>query len=441
MNLISKILEYKYRVITLDGDITYAGGMISGGSSNKMGISSYKTKLIDSKKRLDDVIKLLDKKNNEMNDVINDINNINDKLSISVSELFKLNSIKDSKLNIVKDEENRLNIIKSDINSLNNKDNKIDDQINDLMNKLNELNIEKNKIEAYISDQNNKKDSLKEKLEIEEENVSNANSEYKKNATRLNEVSNNIGRINAKLDNLLLYLNEEYNMTYEYTKDNYELVGDESVIRSKVRKLKQEIKSLGEVNVGSIKEYERLSERYNFLTSQKQDLEISMNDLYKIIDDMDNIMKDRFKDTFDKVKDEFSKVFKIMFQGGSGKLVLTDPEDYLNTGIDMIISPPGKKINNTQSLSGGEKSLTAICLLFAILNVSVVPFIILDEVEAALDEVNVDLFGEYLNTKKNDSQYILVTHKKRMMEYADILYGITMQNAGISKVVGVKLEQ
>ena len=137
---------------------------------------------------------------------------------------------------------------------------------------------------------------------------------------------------------------------------------------------------------------------------------------------------------------EWDKKVADSFKGGTGKLVLTDENDYLNTGIDLIVIPPGKKINNTQSLSGGEKALTAICLLFAILNVTPVPFIVLDEVEAALDETNVDLFGEYLNKKKEESQYILITHKKRMMEYADVLYGITMQNAGISKVVGVKLE-
>ena len=207
-----------------------------------------------------------------------------------------------------------------------------------------------------------------------------------------------------------------------------------------VQKLKHEIRSLGEVNIGSIKEYERLSTRYNFLMKQKEDIESSITGLLDIISDMDNIMIDKFKNTFNKIKEEFSKVFKIMFQGGNGSLELTDPNDYLNTGIEMIVIPPGKKLNNTQSLSGGEKSLTAICLLFAILNVSPVPFIILDEVEAALDEANVDLFGEYLNKKKNDSQYILITHKKRMMEYADVLYGITMQNAGISKVVGVELQ-
>ena len=132
---------------------------------------------------------------------------------------------------------------------------------------------------------------------------------------------------------------------------------------------------------------------------------------------------------------------KLYLEGGTGKLELTNPDDYLNTGIDIIAVPPGKKLNNTQALSGGEKSLTAICLLFAILNVSTVPFIILDEVEAALDEVNVDMFGEYLSTKKKDSQFILITHKKRMMEYADTLYGITMQELGVSKIVGVRLEE
>ena len=239
---------------------------------------------------------------------------------------------------------------------------------------------------------------------------------------------------------LLLYLNEEYNLTYEYAKENYDLDIEVNLVRSKVNKLKHDIKALGEVNTGSIKEFERLNTRYEFLISQRKDLELSMSNLLEIITDMDNIMVEKFKTTFEKVSNEFSKVFKIMFQGGTGKLELTDPNDYLNTGIDMIIVPPGKKIHNTQSLSGGEKSLTAICLLFAILNVSPVPFIILDEVEAALDEVNVDLFGEFLNKKKLESQYVLITHKKRMMEYADVLYGITMQNAGISKVVGVKLE-
>ena len=147
------------------------------------------------------------------------------------------------------------------------------------------------------------------------------------------------------------------------------------------------------------------------------------------------------KDAFEKIQIEFSNVFKKMFKGGTGKLVLTDPDNILETGIEIIAEPPGKKLNNIALLSGGEKTLTAISLLFAILNVYPVPFCILDEVEAALDEANVDTFGKYLLSQKDKSEFILITHKKRTMEYADTLYGITMQEQGVSKVVSVKLEE
>ena len=163
---------------------------------------------------------------------------------------------------------------------------------------------------------------------------------------------------------------------------------------------------LGNVNLGSIEEYDRLSTRYNFLLEQKNDLESSSENLKQVICEMDEIMKEK-----------------------------------LETGIDIIAEPPGKKLNNIALLSGGEKTLTAISLLFAILNVKPVPFCILDEVEAALDEANVDTFGAYLQSKKDVSEFILITHKKRTMEYADTLYGITMQESGVSKIVSVELDQ
>lgn len=441
MNLIAKILDYKYRVVSLDGSIIYAGGSISGGSIYKSNTINLKDELNDNINKLNDInikIEELEKDISKLNEEIEILNN---NLTNNTKELINNNAIKESKINILDEKELKLKTLKNDIDGLTNvNENKLDKKIDDIMNKLNNLLMEKEKKEQHISELKDKKEDINNKLKELEDEVCKANSEYRSLSNRLNVVSTDLGKINVKLDNLLLYLNEEYNLTYEYALINYPLEIEENLVRDKVKKLKHEIKLLGEVNVGSIKEYERLSERYEFLTNQKQDLELSMNNLYEIISEMDNIMVDKFKNTFDKVSEEFSKVFKIMFNGGVGKLELTDKNDYLNTGIDMIIIPPGKKINNTQSLSGGEKSLTAICLLFAILNVSPVPFIILDEVEAALDETNVDLFGEYLNKKKSDSQYILITHKKRMMEYADVLYGITMQNAGISKIVGVKLE-
>ena len=441
MNLIAKIMEYKYRVVALDGSIIYAGGSISGGIIKKSTNINLKSELENNKLNLEKVNEKIDSLNKELASITSDAEIINDKLNKSAVELINLNSTKTSQINILESKEESLKIVKNDLNGITNlKKNNLDAELEKIMQKENNLTIEKEKLEKDLTDLKNKKIDLNNELQELEDKTNKANQEYRSISNELNNVSVNVGKLNVKLDNLLLTLNEEYNMTYEYAKENYELDIDENLARSKVHKLKSEIKSLGEVNTGSIAEYERVSSRYEFLTSQKEDLEVSMNSLKEIISDMDNIMEEKFITTFNKVSEEFSKVFKIMFQGGTGKLELTDPSDYLNTGIEMIIIPPGKKIHNTQSLSGGEKSLTAICLLFAILNVSPVPFIVLDEVEAALDEVNVDLFGEYLNKKKMDSQYILITHKKRMMEYADVLYGITMQNAGISKVVGVKLE-
>ena len=441
MNNIAKIIDYKYRVVSLDGSIIYSGGIISGGVNKKNTNINLKKDLEECQSKLDNVRKRINNLKEELNNIDNDYNIINNNLNNINLELVQLNTAKESKLNNVNDLDNKLNVIRNDIMGLSNlKENVIDDALNNIMERLNKLTIEKEKMEDDIESLKEKKNDYNNELDNLEKENSKVNSEYKIISNSLNSTSVEVGKLNVKLDSLLLTLNEEYSMTYEYAKDNYDLDIDSDITRKMVNKLKNDIKSLGEVNTGSISEYERINTRYEFLVNQKNDLEISMQNLHNIINDMDNIMVEKFKDTFTKVSDEFSKVFKIMFQGGTGKLVLTDPNDYLNTGIDMIVIPPGKKIHNTQSLSGGEKSLTAICLLFAILNVSTVPFIVLDEVEAALDEANVDLFGEYLNKKKLDSQYILITHKKRMMEYADVLYGITMQNAGISKVVGVELE-
>ena len=159
------------------------------------------------------------------------------------------------------------------------------------------------------------------------------------------------------------------------------------------------------------------------------------------MNEMDDVMKEEFANTFELIKVEFQKVFRELFKGGKADLKLTNPEDLLNTGVEIVASPPGKKLTTISLLSGGEKTLTAISLLFAILNVRLVPFCIFDEVEAALDEANVAGFGEYLSNYKDKTQFLIITHKKKTMEYANTLYGITMQESGVSKLVSVKLEQ
>ena len=284
------------------------------------------------------------------------------------------------------------------------------------------------------------KNNLVDEINVLEKKQKEDNTSYNLVNNELKDKEVNCAKLEVKLDNLLEMLTEEYNLTYEYASVSYNLDMSVDLAREKVKALKKELESLGNVNLGSIDEYERISKRYDFLNNQKCDLENSSNELKDIIKQMDDIMIDKFKNTFDKIKDEFSNIFKLMFKGGTGELKLSNPDDLLNTGIDIIAVPPGKKINSPISLSGGEKALTAICLLFAMLKVKPSPFVILDEAEAALDEVNVDMFGKYLVREKENSQFIVITHKKRMMEYADCLYGITMQESGVSKIVSAVLE-
>lgn len=246
--------------------------------------------------------------------------------------------------------------------------------------------------------------------------------------------------MDVRLDNLLNTLSSSYNMTYDFARENYKLEVDKDTARSMVSDMKSKINSLGEVNVLSIEEYDRVNERYNFLTSQKDDLLNAKDTLLNIIDEMDEVMKSKFVTTFNSINIEFGKVFKNLFKGGNAYLVLTDPDNILESGVEIKACPPGKKLQSISLLSGGEKTFTAISLLFAILNIKSVPFCIFDEVEAALDDANVESFGSYLNSYKDKTQFILITHKKKTMEFADILYGITMQESGISKLVSVKLE-
>ena len=256
-----------------------------------------------------------------------------------------------------------------------------------------------------------------------------------------NDLNIKINRIDVKMDNMLSVLNEDYSLTYEAAREKYTLEVEPEYARDRVNVYKSNIKSLGMVNLAAIEEYERVNTRYEFLCRQRDDLTHAEESLLEIMNEMDAVIEEEFTETFKKVNEEFEKVFRQLFSGGTAKLVLTDPSNMLTTGVDIIASPPGKKLSSINLLSGGEKTLTAISLLFSILNVREVPFCLFDEVEAALDEANVDQFGKYLDNYKNKTQFLIITHKKKTMEYADTLYGITMQESGVSKLVSVKLNE
>ena len=210
-------------------------------------------------------------------------------------------------------------------------------------------------------------------------------------------------------------------------------------LKKDIQTLKNEIKALGNVNVNAIEDYKELSERHSFLSEQHEDLVQSENALLGIIDELDAGMRIQFKERFALIQMEFDKAFKQLFGGGKGSLELVEDEDILEAGIRVVSQPPGKKLQNMMQMSGGEKALTAIALLFAIQNLKPSPFCLLDEIEAALDESNVARYANYLKKLTKNTQFIIITHRRGTMAASDRLYGITMQEKGISALVSVNL--
>ena len=234
-------------------------------------------------------------------------------------------------------------------------------------------------------------------------------------------------------------LTEEYQISYTEALEQANPLEDLAIAEQKVKDLEKSIRSLGPVNLDAIEQFDEVHERLEFLNSQRDDILSAKNLLLETITEMNDEVKERFKSTFEAIRESFKVTFKQMFGGGQADLILTEG-DLLTAGVEISVQPPGKKIQSLNLMSGGEKALSALALLFSIIRVKTIPFVILDEVEAALDEANVKRFGDYLNRFDKDSQFIVVTHRKGTMAAADSIYGVTMQESGVSKIVSVKLK-
>ena len=232
---------------------------------------------------------------------------------------------------------------------------------------------------------------------------------------------------------------EEYELTPNNCEE-YEKPTNIANTQKQVNELRQDIKSLGSINIDSIEEYKELKQRYDFMCEQRLDLENSITKLRKIISEMTDVMKDQFSEKFKIINQNFNNVFGELFGGGKAELILTDEQDILECGIEIKVQPPGKKLQNMTLLSGGEKAFTAIALLFAILKINPSPFCVLDEIEAALDDVNVFRYADYLKKFTSDTQFLVITHRKGTMEDDDTVYGVTMEENGISKLLSMKLK-
>lgn len=305
---------------------------------------------------------------------------------------------------------------------------------------LNQYRLKKEEASQQLEFKRAARSSLSKKLEMAENETKEQRIQLKSVEDQLRQTEIGVNRLDVELGNILKKLSDDYELSYELAKQRYPVPEDIEGTQAEVQKLKRGISELGEVNLGAIEEYQRVHERYTFLDEQKSDLVEAKTTLYQVIREMDDEMSKRFKFTFDAIRREFGTVFSKLFGGGRADLVLLDPERLLETGIDIVAQPPGKKLQNLQLLSGGERALTAMALLFAILHVKPVPFCVLDEVEAALDEANVVRFAQYLREFSEQTQFIVVTHRKGTMEEADVLYGVTMEEGGVSKLVSVKLD-
>lgn len=439
-NIISKVINNKYKIVTLDGEIINVGGSITGGTIKKKSIISEKYELENllTKKELGEkeILSLKEKQEIILKDIKEKETTLYEigKEKVLLTEEY---NAKHENYNNLKDTLDRVTLELNNLEDL--EDNSIKSEEEKILEKYYEVLKEKelvNKKLLLLTDDKEKTSSLIEeyqaKYRLNNSNIRNL--EEKKKTLEIDS-----SKMSVKMDNLLTILSETYQMTFEKAKANYVLEEDIDVARKNVNIYKKELKEIGIVNLGAIEEYERVSKRYDFLTKQNNDLEEAITTLLKIINELDNVMEKEFIKTFKEIEIEFNNVFKELFGGGYAKLKLTDESNILETGVNIEVSPPGKKITSISLLSGGEKTLTAISLLFAVLNIKKIPFCLFDEVEAALDEANVDRVGAYFSKYIGKTQLIIITHKKKTMEYANTLYGITMQESGVSKLVSVKL--
>ncbi|MBT2660242.1 chromosome segregation protein SMC [Bacillus sp. ISL-45] len=546
-NEIAKLLQYRSRIVTLDGDVVNTGGSMTGGAvkqksssllsrkgeledlTNKLAEMEEKTSLLESKVkslkaetqnseiRLEALRKAGEELRFKQQSLKGDLReveleqkNINERLSVYDSEKTQLDSdkeklesrlveldgllakfhqdlvqfdkeierltklknsnstskdtliseISDLKINLASkkeqlshvkeklgsavlqsDEQSRkLDILKEDLSLLSSEMTDSSSGETQLEEAAKRKLQDKNETLKLISSRRNERLELQNKLEDQELE----SKELRRLLKGINEVLKDeevkLNRLDVELDNKLAHLREEYLLSYEAAKEQYPLTIPADEARRKVKLIKMAIEELGTVNLGAIEEYDRVSERYEFLLEQKNDLQEAKDTLFLVIGEMDHEMKKRFEQTFTAIRSHFESVFQALFGGGRADLRLTQPDDLLNTGVEIVAQPPGKKLQNLGLLSGGERALTAIALLFSILKVRPVPFCILDEVEAALDEANVYRFAQYLKKYREETQFIVITHRKGTMEEADVLYGVTMQESGVSKLVSVRLE-
>lgn len=419
-------------------------------NKQKIEITEHKKQLIESLENLEEEIQKLNLEVEEFVRLNKDDQTYIDNLNMDITNLkISVSSFEESEMSIDEITERIKIDIKNNTLSLEMKKEQIEknkQEEESLKAKIEELQNDIIKIKENVKNSGSKIEELKNEKNEKNTYLEKIEKDIEEQFTKLQDIKEQLVKIDIKknktsqdLEDVVNKLWEEYELTPNNA-GGFTKTTDQAKTQKEVNYLRTQIRDLGSINIDSIKEYQILKERYDFMCEQRLDLENSMSKLRNVISEMINIMKTQFKDKFKLINKNFNEVFTELFGGGKAELILENEEDVLNCGIDIRVQPPGKKLQNMTLLSGGEKAFTAIAILFAILKINPAPFCVLDEIEAALDDVNVNRYAEYLKKFATYTQFLVITHRKGTMEAADTVYGITMEENGISKLLSMKLK-
>ena len=447
----------KEKMNSIEENITRLETRLSKLKEESKKIEEQKQESKNNKVELQEKIQAINEENERLKKIITEFVELNkdnqkyvDDLNFDITNLkISVSSFDESESSIEELQERIDSEIESTNKSIENKNTQIEQIIQDNFNlekAIEEIKTKIEKIKEEVKNSGSKIEELKEKRIQKNEKLAEQEEEINNKLKIIEDLKSQMVKVDVKKTKLEEDINgiinkmwEEYELTPNNVVD-YRKPENVQLTREKVKDLRNEIKKLGSVNVDSIEEYKNLKDRYDFMCEQRVDLESTMAKLRKIISDMTSIMKEQFKEKFEMINKNFAEVFKELFGGGNASLTLEDKDNILECGIEITVQPPGKKLQNMMLLSGGEKAFTAIALLFAILKINPAPFCVLDEIEAALDDVNVYRYAEYLKKFSKNTQFLVITHRKGTMEAADTVYGITMEENGISKLLSMKLK-
>ena len=430
-NGLAYLLNYRYKIVTLEGDIVHKGGSMTGGKvKNEISLITAQSEL----KRIEnDYVsyqaegQLAVKK---YNDLVSQKESLDSQLTEKRIAIAQLEPIVDTK-------RAKYEKLRSDYDMI--IPNKSQETIEDsVIAQLAENYARKDELSTSLKLKREERMKLSADIDRKDQQIRQIRRQFDESRNAVAQINTNKAVVATKLESDLARLASEYQMTYEYALENCELEISEDA-RNEVISLRKEIQDLGNINMAAPEEFEEINERYEFLKKNYDDLIASRDKILQAIDEMDEIMKTQFSEVFDAINAELPKTFAKLFGGGRARLVLEDPDDILNTGIDIDVQPPGKAVKSIRLFSGGEKALIAICVLFTILKVRPQPLIVFDEIESSLDVANVERFAKYVKEFADRSQFLIITHRPGTMEQCDTLYGVTMQKRGISQLLKVKL--